>query len=179
MDTSLDLSKVDPPVWRVLIKSTAYGPYTLGQLQGFIEDGRIGLQTKVAKGDGAAFIAAETIPELQPALRKKFINARNKGEEDRPDTPHNYIIITKLSGGDGASQALMQAINSFGSFGEAMPGIFVLRSKVKLSTIQKALNAAVSSKDRVLIVDATSNRLGWFNLGPEADVHLRSIWDKG
>jgi len=178
METFLDLSKVDPPVWRVLIQSTAYGPYTLGQLQSFIEDGRIGLQTKVAKGDGAAFVPAETISALQPALRKKFINAKNKSKKDNPDTSHNYIIITKLSGGDGASQALMQAINSFGSFGEAMPGTFVLRSKVKLSAIQKGLNAAVSERDRVLIVDATSNRLGWFNLGPEADIHLRSIWDK-
>ena len=178
MDTSLDLSKIDPPVWRVLIQSTAYGPYTLGQLQGFIEDGRIGLQTKVAKGDGAAFVAAEIIPELQPALRKKLLSAKNKRQEEKPGTPHNFIIVTKLSGGHGASQALMQTINSFGSFGETMPGIFVLRSKAKLSTIQQRLNAAVSARDRVLIVDATSNRLGWFNLGPEADVHLRSIWDK-
>lgn len=175
MTTSLDLSEVDPPIWRVLIKDTAYGPYTLGQLQGFIAEGRITLQTKIAKGDGAPFVEAETLPALQPALRTKMREARQSDEGDQGDKPHNYIIITRLAGGD---EPILHKINSLGSFGEAMPGVYVLRSKVKLSAIQQSLNSLAGERDRVLIVDATANRLGWFHLGPEADIHLRSVWDK-
>lgn len=173
---TLDLSKIDPPIWRVLIQSTAYGPYTLGQLQGFVTEGRIGLQTKIARGDGAAFVAAETLPELQPALRAKLNAKPTRRAEDQAETPHNYIIISRLTG--VGQEVIIRQLNQLGSFGEAMPGVYVLRTKTKLSALQKSLNAVTTARDSVLIVDATSNRLGWFNLGPEADIHLRAVWDK-
>ncbi len=173
---TLDLSQVDPPIWRVLIKDTAYGPYTLGQMQSFVEEGRIGLQTKVAKGDGEPFIAAETIQDLQDALRKKHLHQPKRRASDRTEAPHNYIIISRLTG--MGETGLLQRLNTFGSFGQAMTGVYVLRSSTKLSVIQQTLQQATTARDEVLIVDATANRLGWFNLGPEADIHLRSVWDK-
>lgn len=173
---TLDLSQVDPPIWRVLIKDTAYGPYTLGQMQSFISEGRIGLQTKVAKGDGEQFVAAEMVKDLQESLRQKHLKHPKSRTSDKTETPHNYIIISRLTGTGEAS--LLQRLNTFGSFGQAMPGVYVLRSKAKLSVIQQTLQRATTARDELLIVDATANRLGWFNLGPEADVHLRSIWDK-
>lgn len=173
---TLDLSEIDPPVWRVLIENTAYGPYTFGQVQSYINEGRIGLHSKIAKGDNAAFVDAETLKELQPALRKKVLEQPKRRQGDQSGTPHNYTIISQLKG--ESETKLVQCLNAFGSFGEAMPGVYVLRSKAKLSTLQKGLKAATQSLDRVLIVNATMNKLGWFNLGPAADAHLRSIWDK-
>lgn len=173
----LDLSQADMPIWHVLIQDTAYGPYTLAQLQHFIGEGRIGPQTKIAKGDGGAFADAEKIPALTRALKEKFgIADTAPASASEPDTPaHNYIVIVRLK---SENRALIQLLNNFGKFGEAMPGIYVLRSRTRLSVIQKALSAALSARDQVLIVDATADRLGWFNLGPEADIHLRSVWDK-
>jgi len=172
----LDLSEIDPPVWRVLIQDTAYGPYTFGQMQSFIGEGRIGLQTKISKGDVAPFVDAETVQELQPALREKALTKPKRRESDQSDTPQNYIIVSRLTG--AGENSLVQSLNTFGSFGEAMPGVYVLRSKTKLSVIQQRLQTLTQERDRILIVNATTNRLGWFNLGPEADVHLRSVWDK-
>ena len=173
---TLDLSQVDPPVWRVLIKNTAYGPYTLGQMQSFVEEGRIALQTKVAKGDGEPFVAAETIRELQDALRKKHLSQPKRRASDQTEAPHNFIIISRLTG--MGEDSLIKRLNTLGSFGIAMTGVYVLRSSTKLSVLQNALQQVTGARDEVLIVDATADRLGWFNLGPEADVHLRSVWDK-
>lgn len=173
---TLDLSQVDPPVWRVLIKNTAYGPYTLGQMQSFVGEGRIGLQTKVAKGDGEPFVAAETIRELQDALREKHISQPRGQADGKTEASHNFIIISRLAG--MGEDNLVKRLNTLGSFGIAMTGVYVLRSSVKLSALQQALQQATGARDEVLIVDATADRLGWFNLGPEADVHLRSVWDK-
>lgn len=97
-------------------------------------------------------------------------------KNDQGNSPHNYIIVSKLTG--AGESKLVHALNTFGSFGEAMPGVFVLRSNTKLSVIQKNLHDLTQERDKILIVDATANRLGWFNLGPEADVHLKSVWDK-
>jgi len=100
-------------------------------------------------------------------------------ESDQADTPHNYIIIAKLSDlSDLGETNLTRCLNTLGRFGEAMPGVYVLQSTTKLSTIQKTLQTATTESDKVLVVDATANRLGWFNLGSEADIHLRSVWDK-
>ena len=176
MPNALDLSEIDPPIWRVLIEETAYGPYTLGQMRAFIDEGRIGLRTKVAKGDGAPFVDAETVPNLQPALRGRQTMQASKPAEEENDQPHNYLVISRMSG--GGEESILHRLNNLGSFGEAMPGVFVLRSKSRLATIQKTLRSITGAQDKVIIVDASSNRLGWFNLGPEADIHLRSIWDK-
>lgn len=176
MSTSLDLGRVDPPIWRVIIKETAYGPYTLGQMQAFIEEGRVGLQTKVASGEDAPIVAAETVRELQPALREKYVSPSNSTDDEFNEKPRNYIVIARLAG--SAEELLIRKLNTFGSFGEALPGVFILRSRVRLSDLQKGLQTVTDIRDRVLIVDASNDRLGWFNLGPEADVHLRNIWDK-
>lgn len=170
---ALDLSKIDPPKWRILIGETAYGPYTLGQLQGFIGEGRIALQTKISSGDGKAFAAAETYPALQPALREKW--KRSEPVKSSEDTSHNYLVVARFTvEGD---RSVVQALNNLGTFGEAMPGVFILRSKQRLAAVQKALRTHLGTHDQLLVVDATTNRLAWFNLGPEADVHLKTTWD--
>ena len=57
-EEALNLSEIYPPVWRVLVKGSVYGPYTLGQMQTFISDRRIGPGTQIAEGDGGAFLPA-------------------------------------------------------------------------------------------------------------------------
>ena len=175
MSTSLDLGRVDPPVWRVLIKDVAYGPYTLGQMQAFIDEGRVGMQTRVAKGEHAPIVAAESAKELQPALRKKYVS-RPTADDDHSEAPRNYVVIAQLAG--STNDELARQLNAYGSFGETLPGVYLLRSRTRLSLIQKGLQSITNIRDRVLIVDATNDRLGWFNLGPESDVYMRTIWDK-
>lgn len=170
---ALDLSKIDPPIWQVMIHDTVYGPYTLGQLQGFITEGRVGLHTQIAEGDGARFVSAETITQLQPALRASLKSVTT--DTERHDAPQNYLVVVHFSGEEDID--LARLLNPFGQFGEAMPGVFLLSSTAPISRVQKALQAGVGTQDKVLIVNATANRLGWFNLGPDADIHLRSHWD--
>ena len=107
---TLDLNEIDPPVWRVLIQDTAYGPYTFGQVQSFISEGRIGLQTKISKGDVAPFVDAETLDELKPALREKVMTKPKRRESDQNDLPNNYTIIAKLTG--DAESKVLQGLNS-------------------------------------------------------------------
>lgn len=173
---TLDLGEVDPPIWRVLIKETVYGPYTLGQLQAFVSEDRIIPQTRLARGDGAPFVAAETIRELRASLYEKYFAKPKTEDSPKANAAHNYIIISRLNG--TGESTLVRHLNTLGSFGEAMPGVYVLRSLIKLSALQKNLKALTHESDKLLIVDASSNRLGWFNLGPEADIHLSAIWDK-
>jgi len=67
MDNSkpLDLDKVDPCVWRILVADKVYGPFTLGQLRVFILDGRINARSKIAEGDGGHIAEVEFLSHLR------------------------------------------------------------------------------------------------------------------
>ena len=168
---ALDLSSIDPAHWRVLSNSTVYGPYTLAQMQTFVREGRVSASTKVAEGDGGAFLKAG---EHGPLAR--FLSAARPVRERVPDDePQNYMVVTSLKG--IAPHEFTSALNVLGRFAEVMPGTWVLRSRERPAIIRKTLNSVIEISDKVMIMNATTGRLAWFNLGPDADVHIRKIWD--
>ena len=171
----LNLASVDPAVWRVIVKDTPYGPYTLGQLQGFVAEGRLAPGSLVAHGDGGQLIRAKEVPELGKAF-SLYLRAHPPGRRDTPSS-FNYIVAARLK--TIPETDFILALNALGKFSTVLPGLWALHSSAKLPVLQKTLREAVGVQDQVLIVNATTDRLGWFNLGADADVHLRSVWDTG
>lgn len=171
MDSStLDLSKVDPPQWRVLVHGSVYGPYTRGQMQAFIRERRIVEETKVACGDGGAFVLAREHEDLATAFAG--LQATTSEAESEPS---NYLIIARLA--STGEMQMMSVLNRLGKFAEVMPGVWALRSTVRQARVRERIQAALGVADQVMIANATSGRLAWLNLGPEADVHIRNVWD--
>ena len=164
----LDLSEVDPSVWRVLVSDEVYGPYTLGQVRQFIKEGRISARSKISEGNNARFIAAGTCPTLSPVFEQHIA-------ETSKTTPANLVIIAQLLGDD---RALIDALNQLGSFGEAMPGVFLLRSSARLPDIHTRLTTVAREGEKIMIVDASNNRLAWLGLGEDTDEHIRAVWRK-
>ena len=109
---------------------------------------------------------------LIPALKDMHLSSI---EAEPSGEPSNYLIIAKLTG-TGEMQ-LISAINRLGKFAEIMPGVWALRSSVKQAKLRERLRQTVTSADQVMIANASTGRLAWFNLGPEADVHIRRVWD--
>lgn len=171
-ETALDLSEMDPAEWRVLVSDTVYGPYTLGQMVGFIAEKRVGPGTQVAEGDGGAFLPAQ---QHHPLVRHLKEALRPSSQPETADEASNYLIIAKLSG-TGETQ-LVSAMNRLGKFAEIMPGVWALRSSVKHARLREQLNQTITSADQVMIANASTGRLAWLNLGPEADVHIRRVWN--
>lgn len=175
MDFSIDLGKVDPSIWRVMINGAVYGPYTLGQLQSFAKENRIRPRTLIAQGDGAAFVAAEEIEDLVPSLKQALQAKQGRREADN-DAAHNFLISVHLN--SCGSEPLVRELNEMGFFVEILPSTYLLRSQVPLTSIKQRLNDMLQSSDSVFIADATSNRFASVNLAMESDIHLRDLWDK-
>ena len=169
-EAALNLSNVDPAQWRVLVNGSVYGPYTLGQMYAFIRDRRVGPKTQVSYGDEGDFVSANQQRMLAEALHVEH----SRPETDEVET-FNYLIIAKLTG-TGEMQ-LVSAINRLGSFAEVMSGVWALRSKMKQNKLREKLQQTVSSADQVMVANASTGRLSWLNLGPEADIHIRRVWD--
>ena len=162
----LDLSEVDPSIWRVLVSDEVYGPYTLGQIRQFIKEGRISARSKIAEGNNARFIQASDCAKLSLAF--------SIPSQDSPQAkPANLVVIAQLLDDD---RALVGALNQLGSFGEAMPGVFLLKSSIRLSEIHTRLSAAITEGEKIMVVDASNDRLAWLGLGSDADEHVHAVW---
>lgn len=169
-DGALKLGDIDPPRWRVLVNGTTYGPYTLGQMQGFVRERRIGPGTLVSGRQDSDFTAASE----HDAMRSMFETGQG-GESEDVQAPSNYLIVARLTG-TGVMQ-FIGALNRLGKFAEVMPGVWTLRTKARQSRVRDRLQATIASGEQVMIANATTGRLAWLNLGPEADVHIRRVWD--
>lgn len=168
----LDLAQVDPSVWRVMVKDTVYGPYTLGQMRSFALEGRLTPSSRTAEGDGGAFIPASE----QAALRPLFQLRAARKVADKPASPANHIVVLK-SLGDSRNRVI-GVLNTIGKFVEIMPETFLLHTATRTPKIRELINEVIDEKDRVVIVNADSGRLGWIGLGPELDSHIRAVWRK-
>ena len=168
-DAAQPTGRITSPRWRVLVQGTVYGPYTLAQVQAFVGERRIGASSRLAEGDSGDFRPACE----HAALRSLF--ETGDGREDSESGVSNYLVIARLSG-TGQMQ-LMGALNRLGKFAEVMPGVWALRSQAKQSRVRERLQATISAGDQVMIANASTGRLAWLNLGPEADVHIRRVWD--
>jgi hypothetical protein len=169
---ALDLSSIDPPVWRIMVAEVVYGPYTFGQLQAFADEGRLSETSKVANGDGGAFLLARAHAELMP-----FFQARSEKQtrEQNPE-PSNYFITVQADG-DGR-RAVISILNELGAFSELMPGSFILASTETIVELRASLSTVLAERGRCVIVNARTGQLAWMGLKPDADAHAKMIWKR-
>ena len=177
-------------VWRVNVGGHIYGPYTGHQIKAFASEGRIAPHSIVQAGEMGPWITAIDDPILgqlfvHEGARKAPKTVPNSGvgapelaaapkAVEKPLTGANFVIVTDLKGtGSGQLQA---AINRLGDNYRVTPSVWVLRSEMPAGSIRNELTPVLGRYDSLFVVDTTQNRTAWFNLGPDADVHIRKIW---
>lgn len=169
-EDALDLSEIDPPVWRVMVGDVAYGPYTLGQMRSFVGEQRLNRVSLVAEGDGGAFMAASE----QPGLASVFDNAAAVEAASEAETMRQVVIVRHV---EGSRAAMLDVLNELGTFGEVMPGVYLIQTTETTAQLRAQLAAVADDGDRILVVNASNGRLGWQGLSDDAGAHIRAIWD--
>lgn len=160
----LDLAELDPPVWHVLAAGKTYGPYTMGQLRGYRDEGRILPGTPVARGPGGAF---------RPALEVEALFGGAADPDSRAGPAHNFLLVVP----GPVSEDLLGRLGELSACLDVAPGVFVLRARRRLAELREAI--APLAGDRMILVDASSDRLAWSGLGPQTDRALRELWITG
>ena len=169
---ALDLSSIDPPIWRIMVDSAVYGPYTFGQLQTFVDEGRLNEASKVANGDGGAFLLARAHAELMPLFQAQPKTAAPVTQEE----PSNYFLTVQTDG-DGR-RAVIMFLNEVGTFSELMPGSFILTSSQTIVELRAQLSTVLAERGRCVMVNARTGQLAWMGLKPDADAHAKLIWKR-
>ncbi|MEM7329226.1 MAG: hypothetical protein AAF437_10830 [Pseudomonadota bacterium] len=169
---ALDLSAIDPPVWRVLVEQVVYGPYTMGQMQSFAEEGRLLDSSQVANDDGGAFLDARSHPELQ----QLFLAAAPTSAPDQSPEAANFLVSIQTDG-DGR-RAVISLLNEIGRFSELMPGCFIVHASQTVVELRAQLSTLLAERGRCVIVNASTGQLAWMGLSSDADTHAKLIWQR-
>ena len=104
-------------------------------------------------------------PELAPLIAPT--------RTDQPETSNLAIIFDLKSRGHSK---LEEDIMSLGAAVRVLPGFWLLNAPMTSGSVRNRLTKHFGAIDTFFIIDASRDKLAWFNLGPEIDSHIRKVW---
>jgi hypothetical protein len=162
--------------WWVKANHKVYGPYTLGQMGRFIMEGRVIGSTLVSPKPEGDWVEARFAPSLRGSLHDERTNFHvQPGEVRTQATTANMLIWSDIV--TGATFGFENELRKLGPVAQIVPGLFILRSTRTAGVVRNVLSQALGRGDKFMVIDASRDRMAWFNLGPEIDVRIRDVWN--
>ncbi|MBS0386505.1 MAG: DUF4339 domain-containing protein [Proteobacteria bacterium] len=153
--------------WWVQIRDRAFGPYTIEQMARFMSEGRVRPSTMVADNPDEGWIEARKVMSLR--------GLRTPSPANDPAEAANVFVHAEIY--SGATMAFLAALEGMGAVCDLAPHLWLVRTKHSAGVIRNALSQTLETGDRFVVIDATRDRLAWFNLGPETDVRIGKVWN--
>jgi hypothetical protein len=190
-----------PQSWIISVGGRTYGPFTADQMQAFATEGRLVAHSLIARNGETAFGPAAQDPALssifassapspafegentaravanvqalqaQPEERSAF--GRND-EHGAGDEPSHYVIVADMKSRSIAG--LEEEIHSLGPAYPITPQTWVLSSELSINAIRNLLIQKLGKLDVIFVIDATHDKIAWFNYSPEQEVRVRRVW---
>lgn len=168
--------------WRINVIGQVYGPYTGHQIRSFAREGRLAPHSIVQAGEMGPWITAIDDPVLGqlfvPEPVKKSVQPVAAAGVGAPAAApeSNFVVVTELRGtGTGAIQSV---ISKLGEAYRLSSSVWLLRSSRTAAAIRNELTPCMGRSDTLFVVDTNQSKTAWFNLGPEADAHIRKVWKR-
>jgi hypothetical protein len=163
--------------WCVKIGDQEYGPYPRSRLIDFLKEGRVTAATFLRCGTDADYHRADHHPNLRwdfkaPRKRKFGDPKLDPGETEVPVC--NYFIAARLLAGN---ERFEKTLRDAGKMTRAAGDMWVLRSRQTVQQLRNQLTMIMKPHEHFIIVNASKDRLAWFNIGVEQDISVRSVWD--
>lgn len=151
--------------WWVQVRANAYGPYSWDQLSAFVAEGRVRPATKVSNRPDGAWVDARRVIGL--------ISPETTDQPTPAGSAANVFVHAEIM--SGSWNAFMAALEAMGAVCDLAPGLWLLRTRASAGVIRNALSQTLERGDRIIVIDASRDRLAWFNLGMETDARISKI----
>lgn len=161
--------------WWIQVRDSAYGPYTEAQMRQFIGEGRVKGHSLISQDRSGGWKSMRETAQFADAFGASF-SAPKTPVSAAPDAANLFIFAEIQS---GAWTQFMAALETMGRIAELAPGFWLLRSKFSSGVVRNTLSQTLETGDRFVVVDATRDRLAWYNMGPGIDVSIRDTWNAG
>lgn len=145
--------------WWVQVRGKAYGPYTWDQLSQFVADGRVRATTLVSNNREGAWVEARRVIGLT--------------SPDKDSVVANVFVHAEIM--SGSWNGFMAALEGMGAVCDLAPGLWLVRTRASAGVVRNTLSQTLERGDRLIVIDASRDRLAWFNLGMETDARLSKI----
>jgi len=166
--------------WWVQARGSAFGPYSPAQLRQYVSEGRVKATSLVSTSRDGGWREARGAPELaslfsapQPQTQAPGFTAQ-KADPASAETSNLFVFAEIHS---GAWTQFLAALEAMGRIAELAPGFWLVRSKLSSGAVRNTLSQTLAQGDRFVVVDATRDRLAWFNMGPGPEVAIREVWN--
>lgn len=154
--------------WWVQVRGRAFGPYSLEQMARFLAEGRVRPTTMVSTEADNGWLEAHKVTAL------RGLRAPAPSNDTQAEAANVFIHAEIVT---GAWNAFVAALESMGSVCELSPGLWLVRTKFSAGVVRNTLSQTLERGDRFVVIDASRDRLAWFNLGPEIDVRISKVWN--
>ncbi len=167
-DVAAPVKAASTAKWWVQVRGRTYGPFTMEQLSSFVAEGRVRPATPVSDDPDGAWVEARNVIGLMAPLRA--------GEPaNGVGRAANVFVHAEIA--SGCWTGFVATIESMGSVCHLARGFWLVRTHFSAGIIRNTLSQTLERGDRFVVVDATRDRLAWFNLGPEVDVRISKVWN--
>lgn len=165
--------------WWVQVRGQAYGPYSEIQMAAFVKEGRVKPSTLVSAAADGAWRQASTVDGVRDFFRAERSFAESApasaaAEKPGADIANMFVFAEIFS---GATMKFLAALEGMGLVVDMAPNLWLIRTRYSVGAIRNALSQTLETGDRFIVVDASRDRLAWFNLGPETDVRIKGVWN--
>lgn len=171
----------------VRVSDSVYGPYSVHAIHAFVHEGRIGARSLVAATPEGPFEPLRSHAEfsdLFPHLTRQPLAADDHQTPRlaphhatvKDKTLNNVVIFIDLQ--TTSANDLQQRFRALGRAVHLFGSVFILRTALSAAQLRHSISQILGSRDCFFLVDATNERLAWFNLGPEVDAHIRLVWSQ-
>ncbi|MBI3437396.1 MAG: DUF4339 domain-containing protein [Proteobacteria bacterium] len=164
-----DVARINFPAatqWWVQIRGRSFGPYSIEQMARFMSEGRVRPTSLVADNPEKGWVEARKIMSLR-GLRTPSVHGSVEAA--------NVFVQAEIF--SGATMAFLAGLEGLGTVCDLAPGLWLVRTKFSASAIRNTLSQTLETGDRFVVIDATRDRLAWFNLGPGTDVRIGKVWN--
>jgi hypothetical protein len=170
---SLETEQGQQTAWWVQTAGKAYGPYSAKQMAAYVAEGRVRPNSMVANAAEGPWSEART----HDALMHNHAATRTlQTAEPSAAVPltANVFVRAEIN---SSSDAFLAALEGMGLLVDLAPGTWLLRTRHSVGVIRNTLSQTLQVGDRFVVVDASRDRLAWYNLGPETDVRIKDVWN--
>lgn len=98
-------------------------------------------------------------------------------ERETAAEPSNFLIVFDLK--SRGPNKLEEHIMSLGRAVRLLPGVWAVSTLATAGMLRNQLTKFFGTTDAFVIIDASRDKLAWFNLGPETDSQIRQVWRRG
>lgn len=192
-----------PDQWYVQFDGLSYGPYSHGQMQSFVGEGRVIGSSLISPDPTRGFFEASAFPiygqwagqaqqlaqqtHMQPIMGQTGHMQVNHQEPVSMAVGHPYataelqapvptvlLVMAEIRSAQG--MPFLQTLQTHGTAQRIGDTVWLLRGSVTADTLRSSLSRTLSKQDRLFILDSFHNKTAWFNIGADMDQRIRELW---